>query len=630
MLQKMRPALEKRLDSITWGPPLTDAPSSADETTPLQEGYEVVRLVATLVDPKGHVSGTWAPKQLANEWLRLIPAGEAVSADRLLEHSRRYLDALERRPTMDWVASGSLVSARQRLTKQLRVQDMPYRRLLLWTRDQPQLRASAMFGAPSLAFLESRGDVQIAGAYTANAWQRIRDALHGPSPWPPEAEVERWVLQDASIPTDEAALRTQARDRYLSEFSERWLRFLSELKVKTPTDVGTARDELTALKDDDGFFRPLFAQFKLNAVHDEELGFTPPPMAETLLKRIPWFGSSSADAGAKVIPPSSVETAFRPILAFSGGLDGADTKGAPAPLDKYLAILDKLKAALDQAPSPKASIQDMQAPFIEAKAAVQELLDGTREPLRSNLSRILMPPVMGAVSAVKAEGATSLATDWRSDVWTAWNDKLSRKYPFRAGADAANFSDFAAFFKPDGILWGFVHGHLGDAVEATGDGRYAAKRGTDPVAADGLQCLTVAQEITDAFFQGQDVGLRFAIQADWTASDVKDAKAVVGGKETPLQQGQWSAVLRWFGEDMRIEWQQGGRPTQEFGRHSFSLFDLFVHLGGLKPLPSNPSIYSSECPPLMIKIRGEGRADPFRPDFFSRLRCPEEIRIARP
>jgi hypothetical protein len=81
---------------------------------------------------------------------------------------------------------------------------------------------------------------------------------------------------------------------------------------------------------------------------------------------------------------------------------------------------------------------------------------------------------------------------------------------------------------------------------------------------------------------------------------------------------------------MRIEWQQGGRPTQEFGRHSFSLFDLFVHLGGLKPLPSNPSIYSSECPPLMIKIRGEGRADPFRPDFFSRLRCPEEIRIARP
>jgi hypothetical protein len=317
-------------------------------------------------------------------------------------------------------------------------------------------------------------------------------------------------------------------------------------------------------------------------------------------------------------------------LAFAGALDGAEKGAATPPLDKYLAILEKLKAALDAAPSAKASVQDTQAPFIEAKSAVQELLDGVREPIRSSLARILMPPVMGTVLAVKAEGATSLAADWRSDVWTAWNDKLSHRYPFRAAAAPANFNDFTAFFKPDGVLWTFVHAHLGDAVELKGDGRYVVKKDADPVAQDGLQCLSVAQEITDAFFQGQDQGLRFSIQADWTASDVKDAKVVIGPKETPLQQGQWSSLLRWFGEDMRIEWQQGGRPTQEFGRHAFALFDLFMHLGGLRPLATNQAIYASDCPPLMLKLRGEGRSDPFRPDFFTRLQCPESIRGGRP
>ncbi|MGA2448614.1 MAG: type VI secretion protein IcmF/TssM N-terminal domain-containing protein [Polyangiaceae bacterium] len=630
MTKSLRPALEKKLDAIAWGPPLADSPSAPETSTPLRDGYEIVRLFATLVDPKGHASSAWAARKLADEWSLLLPAGQAVVAERLNEHARRYLAALERNPEMRWAQTDSLTNARHRMSKQLRAQDMPYRRLLLWARDQPPLRASAVFGAPALSFLQSRGDVQIAGAYTASGWQKIRDALHGPGPWPPEAEVDRWVLDDASIPVDDAELRVQVRQRYLADYSERWLRFLGELKVKTPADVVAARDEITAIADDDGLFRPLFAAFKLNVIHDDDVNSPAPSLTERVLIHVPWFGAPGADAGVKPAPPTAVETAFRPILAFAGSLDGADKSSGPAPLDKYLAILEKLKAALDQDPSPKGSVLDAQAPFIEAKSAVQELLDGTREPIRSSLARLLMPPVMGTVQAVKAEGASSLAADWRSDVWTAWNDKLSRRYPFRSGTPPANFGDFAAFFKPDGILWGFVHAHLGDSVELKGDGRYAAKQGADPVAPEGLQCLSVAQEITDAFFQGQDQGLRFSLQADWTAPDVKDSRVVIGSKETPLPQGQWSSMLRWFGEDVRIEWQQGGRPTQEFGRHSFALFDLFGHLGGLRSLPSNSTVYVSECPPLTLKIRGEGRSDPFRPDFFTRLQCPDAIRVGRP
>jgi hypothetical protein len=111
---------------------------------------------------------------------------------------------------------------------------------------------------------------------------------------------------------------------------------------------------------------------------------------------------------------------------------------------------------------------------------------------------------------------------------------------------------------------------------------------------------------------------------------VTAAKFWIESKDTPLPRAEWSGPIRWSGEDVRVEWQQDGRPTEELGRHSFSLFDLFDHLGGLKPSPGSRSIYTSECPPLSLKLRPEGKIDALRSDFFSRLRCPEEVRVTKP
>jgi type VI secretion system protein ImpL len=625
MLQKLRPALDKQLDAISWGAPLADAPSTPEESTPLRDAYEVVKLYATLTSPKGHANSEWASQRLAGAWRKLLPDEEVVDPAHLTEHARRYLQALDSRPELAWPAGPPLAGVRTRL-RELQVQEMPYRRLLLWARDQPPLRASSAFGAASLEFLESRGDVQIPGVYTASGWQKIRDALSSPAPWPPEAVTERWVLDDAGIPQDDAGVRAAARQRYFSDYVGRWMRFLDELKVKTPQDIASAKLELVAFKGPEGFYRELFALFEQNVIRNDDPEPSP-SLPKSLLSQVPWIGKIEPDAGAKAAPPSSVERAFRPILAFAGALQG-DKGASPAPLDKYLAILDMLKAALDEAPSPKEPVQELQGPVAEAEAGVGELLDSTGEPTHGALLRLLMPPVRGSVLSKQQPGQKTVAEEWNSGVWTVWDQKLSKHFPFRSG-DAVNFADFAAFFKPDGILWGFVHTYLSDAVEQKGDGHYASK-GADPVTPSGLECLTVAQEITDAFFQGQDNGLRLSVQADWTAPDIKDAKFWVGQKDTALPQGQWSALLHWFGEDVRVEWQQGGRPTQEFGRHSFSLFDLFAHLGGLRPSPSARSLYAVDCPPLTLKVRSDGRVDPFRDDFFSRLRCPPQVRMARP
>jgi type VI protein secretion system component VasK len=193
----------------------------------------------------------------------------------------------------------------------------------------------------------------------------------------------------------------------------------------------------------------------------------------------------------------------------------------------------------------------------------------------------------------------------------------------------ASFEDFRGFFGPDGTLWGFVKGNLADSVELD-DAGYSPKPGAPPLGGDLLSCLSVAQEITDAFFPaGDDPGLRFALEVDWSAPDLTEAKFYVGDKPTALPKAQWSSPLKWNGEGVRLEWTQGGRATQQIGRHSFSLFDLFEQLGGLKASTiGRRGVYQTDFPPLVVKVRAEGKRDPFQATFFSRLHCPEEISIA--
>jgi hypothetical protein len=263
--------------------------------------------------------------------------------------------------------------------------------------------------------------------------------------------------------------------------------------------------------------------------------------------------------------------------------------------------------------------------FAQACHEVEGLLaevkdDGSRRALRG----LLLPPVAGTIKVGHTNAMGGISGEWQKTVWEAWDSKLRPLYPFsgRSGANrAVSYDDFRSFFQPDGALWGFVKGKLGDWVEK-GDSGYFTKRGAAPVSGDVLACLSVAQEITDAFFPaGEEPGLRFSLEVDWSAPDLTEAKFFVGDKATPLPRAQWTP-LKWNGERVRLEWLQGGRPTDQIGR-SFSLFDLFDQLGRLKPTGVG-GMYRTEYPPLDIKVRADGK-QVFQPAFFARLHCPSML-----
>jgi type VI protein secretion system component VasK len=298
-----------------------------------------------------------------------------------------------------------------------------------------------------------------------------------------------------------------------------------------------------------------------------------------------------------------------------------------APLKKYEAILETLRAVLDSAGELRGS--ELQAQFATAKRGVEGLLDGIEEPTKGRLKQLLMPPVEGTARVGTSQGVHSASDDWKTTVWDALHTELIDHFPFNSGIhvrEAANFDQFVSFFQPDGILWGFVHTRLADWIEPGAHG-YVVKPGADALGGDLLTCLSVAQEITDAFFvPGEDRGMKLSVHADWSSPDVTEAKFWIGGKATPLPKGEWSPTLKWAGEDARLDWTQSGHVTQQIGRHAFSLFDLFQQLGGLKPGGSR-GLYVVEFPPLTLKIRSDGREDALRADFFSRLHCPADIHM---
>jgi type VI secretion system protein ImpL len=626
---RVRPLLETRLRAVSAAVALADAPATPDDRTPLSDAYETVKLFSILVSPASHASAVWGPQQLARLWQSELPPSDALPDDELVEHAKQYLAALAIDPRWVWQSSPFLSGARDRLRRS-DIRGVPYRRTLLWAGDVPPLRASDAFGAASLEFLDCRGDVQVPGAFTANGWTKIQAALDSSAPWPQQAVIDPWVADDAGIPADAKALRAQVRSQYFDDYTRHWMAFLDELKVKTPPNLTAVRAELAALKEPEGFYKTLFAQLKANAIHDVPPE-SPVNVAEGLLAKLSWF---KGDAGIlqKDPGPSPVEKSFRPLMLFRGDpeVDKA-AAGSPSRLDKYLLVLEKLKAALD---SPKPSGSDSQTQFAEAAAGVEALLDGIEEPTHSRLRRLLMPPVAGSATVARAENYNSISMEWEASVYSAYKAQLLDRFPFKKGAaQAVNFADFAAFFRPDsGILWAFVKARLGDQVEPGGGGGYVMKPGAEALAPSVLACLSAAQEITDAFFlPGEDPGMKFSFEVDWSATDVTEAKLWIGAKAAPLPRGQWAGPLKWFGEDVKLEWVQAGQPTQQIGRRAFSLLDLFKQIGGLTPLGGARSgIYVAEFPPLEIKVRSAGRVDAFRPNLFSKLWCPEAIQGQKP
>jgi type VI protein secretion system component VasK len=272
-----------------------------------------------------------------------------------------------------------------------------------------------------------------------------------------------------------------------------------------------------------------------------------------------------------------------------------------------------------------------------ARQGLDGLLSSVEDPAaKKRLGDLLRPPILCATKVIVRGPTGPMGEQWSTQVWPAIHSLLER-YPFNRAPNAhrddpATFESFAAFFRPpDGTLGAFVTGPLSEYVTTGAAGVPIAKPGYI-VDDDLLSCLKGCETITEAFFPtGEERGTKLAVLVDWSAPDITDVRFSIGSKVTALTKGEWSPSQKWAGEEARLSYNEAGTSQQILGRGSFSLFDLFDQLGGLRPTVTANYVARSTSIPLTVKVRSESRQDPLGADFFSRLRCPAEIHpTARP
>lgn len=632
-------ALDKRASEIAKSATRPDSPGTPPEArSALREDYDDIKLYVTLVEPTGHVDLTWTPKRLAYIWQRTLAGVDAVDEERLVRHATEYLTALEFDPDLAWTEPKTLPGARASL-KRSDAWQLPFNWVLRHAFDVPGLVANDIGGASqSLRYVTCPAGELVSGAYTKNGWRKIEPVLDSSDPWPPLAHVEPWVVADTRIPDDMERVRSQVRDEYFETYVAAWMHLLDSCVVSNDQDPKVCGSELEALSGPTGFYETLFLHFKDNAIKSEKKVTMASFLAESqhgCLASMPW---SKGDASPPEDPPSPVEVGFRPILDFAGlapPRPGSPKAEGPPPLQKYKQILQALMPLMATAGEQKAS--ELQPQLRTARQGLDGLLSGVEDPAAKKRLRDLLSPPISCATQVVVRGPTGAMGDqWSTQVWPQIHGLLDR-YPFNRAPNAhrddpATFEAFAAFFRPpDGTLGAFVSGPLSEYVTSGAVGVPVAKPGYI-IGEDLLSCLKGCQIIADAFFAtGEERGTKLAILADWSAPDVTDVKFSIGSKVTPLTKGEWSPTLKWAGEEARLSYNQSGTSQQILGRGSFSLFDLFDQLGGLKPtMPANYLARSTSLP-LTVKVRSVSRQDPFGADFFSRLRCPAQIHpMARP
>jgi type VI secretion system protein ImpL len=626
--------LDKRASEIAKSAARTDPPTSPPGTrTALREDYDDIKLYATLVEPAGHVDFPWTPKRLVSTWQRALTGVDTVDEERLLRHATEYLKAIEVDADLAWSAPRTLPGARASL-KRSDAWLLPYNWMLRHAFDVPGLVANDVTGAgQSIRYVTCKRDELVPGAYTKNGWRKVEPILDSSDPWPSEGEIEPWVVADTRIPDDMNKVRAQVRDRYFEQYVLAWAtQLLEECVVNNPPDPGVCGGEVEALSGPTGFYESLFLLFKDNAIKYQKKE-TPASLLteEGCSSKMPW---NKADAAAPEDTQSPVEKGFRPILAFAGLAalppDAPKAEGPP-PLQKYKQILQALMPLLATASEQKPS--EVKAQLRTATQGLDGVLSSVDDSATKRRLRDLLSPPLSCAIQVIVHPVPTGPDPWSTQVWPALKSLLGG-YPFSKAPnvhrdDPASFEAFAAFFRPpDGTLGAFVTGPLSEYVSPGPAGVPVARPGYI-VGDDLLSCLNASQRITQAFFApGEDRGTRLAVLVDWSAPDITDVKFAIGAKVMTLTKGEWSPSTKWAGEEARLSYTEAGTSQQVTGRGSWSLFDLFDLLGGLKPTVTANYVARSTTLPLTVKVRSESRQDPFAADFFGRLHCPAEVHPA--
>jgi type VI secretion system protein ImpL len=629
---------------------LGDVRSTADlqrmDSQNFQTSYDDLKLYLMLCKTE-HLDAAWAAPRLSKVWARTLGSTTSTEEEKLAAHAKYYVDALTADPSFAWSCDAGAISGAQGRLSSVPIEELRYGWLVEAAKGVPPIRPDKVFFGPAAQYFNSRSNVEVPGMYTALGWQKIKAFLDNPDT---RLELEPWVLGQKSLVESDTKVTgaDQLKQLYFQRFVKAWSEFIAGLQVVAPSDMKVALNELQVISASDGPYVRLFNVISENVKLDVS---KPKSLAEQALEK----GKQAAaeklpDAGDAGAPPpreiSPVERAFQPMLVFGFG-EGSAGKAdvAPSKLSLYLAQLTTLQASLQQLSETQADPgQQFDQALSSTATSVQALLGGLDVRTRMILEPLLMNPIRGSRKGVMNADFASLSESWKKEVWEIYSTKLAPRYPFTDAPAEVSLAEFTDFFRPEtGLLWKFYATNLAGRLEKAGNG-FVPKAAADalPFRPDFLQCLQIANEITDATFGGaQAPSVPFGIKMHPAGSNVSEISLNVDGTNTIYR----NEPERW----VPVTWPGAGTPrggvlqvrgagfTDEIPRlGDFGLFRL-LEAGNLKPGPITEgtqvltgswTLSRAGEAPVTIDVRPAKTVHPFSRGMFRRLRCPASVTTA--
>ncbi|HEY3254226.1 MAG TPA: type VI secretion IcmF C-terminal domain-containing protein, partial [Polyangiaceae bacterium] len=367
----------------------------------------------------------------------------------------------------------------------------------------------------------------------------------------------------------------------------------------------------------------------------------------------------AAKAAAKAIPGvdaglvkpreiSTVERHFQPLNQFAFGDPDKGKDAPPSGLNQYLAQLTTLEVALSQLTESRSAPGDEFGNELSRTAsAVQRLLGGLDSRTRLLVEPLLMTPIRGSRAGVFKADYAAVSDRWKAEVWETWNTTLAPRFPFNESGGDASLAEFSDFFRPQlGLIWKFFDKEMKDRLERSGD-RFVPKAAAEPTPflPDFLNCLNVAQEITDAVFGTMpEAKVPFAVNIHGAGADISQIALRIDGVPTVYknetehwQLTQWPNTGQTKGASLEVK--ASGFKDEIPREGDFGLFRLLL-VGGLKPVGTGReavplfvatwSLNREGAPPVTVELKPSKATQPFGRAFFKRMRCPSQVMFNAP
>ena len=451
-----------------------------------------------------------------------------------------------------------------------------------------------------------------------------------------EMEDEAWIFATEASGSDQVSqsdLINSIRRLYFEDYTDRWVEFLEDVRIRPFSSMAQAADILQILTGDDSPLR----QFLVNVSNATRLAPEEKVVDEgddggSLRDRISSIFKSSSTDGSALLDPILVDQSFASLHKLS-----ESREGAPSPLDNLLGDLQELYLYIDQL-ARSSSDQLLTGLQSQAGTAITRVrLRGERSP--QPVGQWIMLIVTDSNNLVAGGAEATITAAWSADVLPFCRQALNGRYPFdNAAVNEVQIRDFGAFFMPGGTLDKFFNNYLADIVDTTASTWKLKPKvaGSLKISPASLRQMQRAKKIQSAFFAGGGASPSISFELRPVRMDPVTTNFMlnINGQSTNYSHGPlFNQSFVWPGDAGLSQVQIQFSPLSSNGRSGLTLdgpwaFFRLLDTSGMTP-SSTPEKFQTTFQLddrwVEYEIRANSAFNPFNIPELREFRCPSRL-----